>query len=168
MCAHACARAQTQPPHAEANEASQLLKGDDSGGLGGGASMIQKEDDIDPPPGSAVFTEPISLWGGAGRWNAMSYRSWLRMVAIGCLLTMHNFQMFAGEFRPLTPRSQTGVTDALSCITHLSSTHCDMHTHAFCWQGNRDNYVPGPLRCASVSPACKRCDRSDMFMLWLA
>eukprot|EP00040_Diaphanoeca_grandis_P028379 m.164263 g.164263 ORF g.164263 m.164263 type:complete len:424 (+) comp31331_c1_seq1:210-1481(+) len=37
------------------------------------------------------------LWGGTGRWSAMKPRTWLSLVAIGVLLTTHNFCQFAGS-----------------------------------------------------------------------
>ena len=37
------------------------------------------------------------LWGGTGRCGAMRTRTWIEMVVIGVLLTVHNFCMFAGS-----------------------------------------------------------------------
>ena len=39
----------------------------------------------------------MDLWGGNGHLAAMQPHTWRAMVAIGVLLTVHNFIMFAGS-----------------------------------------------------------------------
>ena len=53
-------------------------------------------------------TKKVDLWGGNGHLSAMQPHTWRAMAAIGVLLTIHNFTMFAGSRDNFVPGSYLG------------------------------------------------------------
>eukprot|EP00729_Bicosta_minor_P011297 gene11297-21475_t len=66
--------------------------------LGSESKPTNADDDHTATATANATTPPQNeLWGGTGRCGAMRTRTWFDMVAIGVLLTIHNFCMFAGS-----------------------------------------------------------------------
>lgn len=74
------------------------------------------------------------LWGGTGRCGAMRARTWIEMVVIGVLLTMHNFCMFAGSRDKFVAGPLLVLLE--QAVVPVTMVVSDMPTHAEASAGN--------------------------------